>query len=202
MYTIKCITYITRTITQMPIYKSSASATESAQLNLSNPPDISRLFEIARRLEGADIILYYVHNIMTRIIITLALKYSVAAPIRRTTAGSLSSSMSRLCRPHDAVARVGGMRSYITHRRRHPSRFQLIKLGGANCRLPVHLYTYVYVLYQLYYVCYLPCCSGILFLGDRVRQTATFKRKTAARTMHMQHNVQQPSYTIINRIPT
>lgn len=67
----------------MPIYKSSASATESAQLNLSNPPDISRLFEIAHRLEGADIILYYVHNIMTRIIITLALKYSVAAPIRR-----------------------------------------------------------------------------------------------------------------------
>jgi len=120
---------------------------------------------------------------MTGIIITLALKYSVAAPIRRAAAGSLSSSMSRLCRPRDAVARVGGMRSYITHRRRHPSRFQLIKLGGANCRLPVHLYTYVwtyiYILYQLYY---LPCCSGISFPVDRVRQTATFKRETAART--------------------
>lgn len=67
----------------VPIYNTSASAGESAQLNLSNPPDIPRLFEIARRLEGADIILYYVHNIMTSIIITLALKYSVAAPIRR-----------------------------------------------------------------------------------------------------------------------
>lgn len=103
---------------------------------------LPRLFEIVRRLEGVDIILYYVHNIMTRIIITLALKYSVAPPIRRA-AGSLSSSMSRLCRLRDAVVRAGGMRSYITHCRRRPSRFQLIKLGGANCRLPVHLYMYI-----------------------------------------------------------
>ncbi|KAF0710051.1 Uncharacterized protein FWK35_00038964 [Aphis craccivora] len=79
---------------------------------------------------------------MMRIIITLALKYSVAPPIRRA-AGSLSSSMSRLCRLRDAVVRAKGRRSYITHCRRQPSRFQLIKLGGANCRLPVHLYMYI-----------------------------------------------------------
>lgn len=66
-------------------------------------------------LEGADITSYYVHNIMMRIIITLALKYSViAAPIH-----SLSPSMSRLCRHRegwrDAAERPAARRDEVVH---------------------------------------------------------------------------------------